>query len=147
MATTKETPKKDNPGRSNAEIVKESGAEAGVLNMKRLHDEFLELSIDLTKKNNLHFQRYMKNAENHDDSRQNYAEQALSNCVTFCKLLDLTFLDKIVNLDEANWLFAEKRSSAAAIDAKIVDTIWSRIESKLEPVLSWYNKVQAEAKK
>jgi hypothetical protein len=111
-----------------------------------MHDEFMGDSLNLLRKNNLHFHRYMKNAENHDDSRQNYAEQALNNCVTFCHLLNLTWLDRIVNIDEVAALFTRSQTPQAAVDAKIVDTLWNRIEERLAPVIELYNKVAAEKK-
>lgn len=93
-------------------------------NIKRTFDEYQQLSLDLTRKLNTHFDKLISDAQQHDNGRQTIANQALQNAVETANMTakqavrhgDIA-IDRQWNVDEVATLVAK---SGVETDAFIV---------------------------
>jgi hypothetical protein len=118
------------PGKG-PEIVKEAGTEANIQNIKQVVDAFFDIIHERTKKADALWHRQQKNAENHDDARQQYGNLAIGNAVLFSQLMNLVYLDKIQGLDETTLALKDMSGRQVALDAlaaKVVALIETNIK-------------------
>jgi len=100
------------------------GDEAWYANVKRTYDEFLSLSLDTARRNQLLFDKLVTDAQQYDNQRQAMANQALQNAVETANMVgkqavrhsDIA-IDRQWNVDEQGYTAADILQSNTFKDA------------------------------
>lgn len=112
-------------------------SQLNAVNAKRAYDEYQGVSLDLQRKlNDYHF-KYVTDAQQHDNVRQNVANQALQNAVETANMVgkqavrhsDLA-IDREWNVDEVAQAVAKTAVFSDAIAAAVAAAVAASISKK-----------------
>lgn len=107
--------------------------EAWFANVKRMYDEYQDLSLESTRRKNSHFDKQISDAQQFDNQRQVIANQALQNAVETANLTgkqavrhgDLA-IDRQWNIDEQNFTVMELLK-ALSVDTTTLRSVVAQI--------------------
>ena len=111
--------------------------ESWFANIKRTYDEYQQLSLDLLRKINAHYDKLISDAQQYDNSRQGIANLALSNAVDTANLVNKqavahrdVAIDRIWNVDEVSTLTAKSGVQADAFVAALAKAVADLLKEK-----------------
>lgn len=111
--------------------------EAWFANIKRTFDEYQQVSLDLLRKINAHYDKLVSDAQQHDNTKQIIAEQALQNAVVTANMVEKQAvrhgdiaIDRQWNIDEVSALSAKSGVQADAFVVLLAEKVAAILNKK-----------------